>query len=108
MWSWSNHQSDRATAASFTNWRIREPEPTVTDPEFDETSDDDMYRDIDNDDAMMGGDISEDALAGMFDALATMLRTPPPLRAFNGGLSAVDGRASATAVGRRIHFGRTR
>lgn len=39
MWSWSRHQSDRATAASFTNWRVRDPEPTVFDPEFSETSD---------------------------------------------------------------------
>ncbi|WP_040805073.1 hypothetical protein [Nocardia concava] len=41
MWSWSRHQSDRATAASFTNWRVRDPEPTVFDPEFSETSDKD-------------------------------------------------------------------
>ncbi|GAB2566787.1 hypothetical protein [Nocardia heshunensis] len=40
MFSWSRHVSDRATAASFTNWRFRDPEPTVTDPDFHETGDD--------------------------------------------------------------------
>ncbi|MFI1915274.1 hypothetical protein [Nocardia sp. NPDC020380] len=33
MWNWSRHQSERASAASFTQWRVREPRPTVTDLE---------------------------------------------------------------------------
>lgn len=34
MWGWSKHQTERATAASWTSWRTREPRPTVTDPDF--------------------------------------------------------------------------
>ncbi|MEC3954798.1 hypothetical protein VMT65_17295 [Nocardia sp. CDC153] len=39
MWSWSEHVAERATAASFLHWRIQDPEPTVTEPEYSETSD---------------------------------------------------------------------
>lgn len=35
MWSWSRHQAQRA-AVSFTVRPIREPEPTIMDPAFDE------------------------------------------------------------------------
>ncbi|MFE3105796.1 hypothetical protein [Nocardia tengchongensis] len=78
MWNWSKHQADRAVAASFTAWRHRDPEPTVTDPEFDEEGGDQAgntavagYADT-PDGACT--DISEDTLAGLFDALSAMLQ----------------------------------
>ncbi|MEC3913075.1 hypothetical protein [Nocardia sp. CDC160] len=52
----------RATAASFTHWRIQDPEPTVTEPEFTETSDDDAIAEA-ADYARMPG--KELALAGV-------------------------------------------
>ncbi|MTE11756.1 hypothetical protein [Nocardia aurantiaca] len=95
MWSWSRHHADRAAAASFTAWRIRDPEPTVIDPEFSETSQDNgatggprngERRTTGSDEAMgaavapadadvTGGereDVSERELAALFAALADM------------------------------------
>lgn len=70
MWEWSRHQADRAAAGSFTAWRIRDPEPTVTDPEFDETEDECGEAD---DGAY--SDVSERALAELFIALASLTDT---------------------------------
>ncbi|MFE4457759.1 hypothetical protein ACFROC_10430 [Nocardia tengchongensis] len=87
MWNWSKHQADRAVAASFTAWRHRDPEPTVTDPEFDETPEE--GREQSGDTAAAGyaetpdgacEDLSEDALAGLFDALSIMLEAVPGVR----------------------------
>ncbi|WP_162958327.1 hypothetical protein [Nocardia yunnanensis] len=73
MWSWSEHVAKRAAASSPVDWRTREPEPTVTDPEYTETTDDDGM----NGPNRPGEEISEDALAGLFDALADMLHALP-------------------------------
>ncbi|WP_458685949.1 hypothetical protein [Nocardia tengchongensis] len=79
MWNWSKHQADRAVAASFTAGRYRDPEPTVTDPEFDETPEEGREQSGDAAAAGYAGlgdsageDVSEDALTALFDALSTM------------------------------------
>ncbi|BEK93378.1 hypothetical protein [Nocardia seriolae] len=84
--------ADRAAAASFTAWRVQDPEPTVTEASFSETPREGGPRDTDNDkmntgtDAMMGDlaaldcadeSASEYALVGLFDALGAMLRAVP-------------------------------
>ncbi|MCP2289095.1 hypothetical protein ACFYT3_18530 [Nocardia amikacinitolerans] len=35
MWEWGRTVAEYATAAA-TNWRVREAEPTILDPEFEE------------------------------------------------------------------------
>lgn len=40
MWEWSRRVHEHAAAASWTRWRITDPEPTILDPETDADRDD--------------------------------------------------------------------